>query len=83
MMGPGGMGMMMGAAGQGTGLNLSADDVRQNMAAYMSGMGGGGMLGAVSELDDDLIDVEINDGTADVVHRVIVNRHTGAMMWVR
>ncbi len=95
MMGQGGMGMMggmmgsgqgmgmMGPAGEGTDRNLSADDVRQGMGAHMSRMGGGLELGAVRELDDDLVDVEVTDQAGGPARRIIINRHTGAMMRVR
>ena len=87
MMGQGG-GMMSGGGmmrGQGAASDqpITADQARVRMTAMMARMGGGMALGEVKELDEDLIDAELTDPGGASAGRMIMNRHSGAMMRVR
>ena len=94
MMSGGGMGMMrqggmmsdggmMMDRGQATDQQVTVEQVRERMAAMMERMGGGMTLGEVKELDEDLIDAELTDASGSAAGRMIINRHSGAMMRVR
>jgi len=86
----GGMGMMRGEGGgmmagpmrRGTGedLDLSADDVRARMEKHLAQMGRDLTLGEIAPIDEDLISVEILTEGGEPHHRMVVNRHSGAMM---
>jgi hypothetical protein len=91
----GGMGMMMrggmmsgdamamGRVSAPVDLQITVDQVRDHMAAMVTGMGGGMQVGEVKVLDEDLIDVELTDAGGTMARRIVVNRHTGATMRLR
>lgn len=82
MMGQGGMMMGEGEA-SAEAQPVTVDQVRERMAAMMERMGGGMAIGEVKELDEDLIDAELTDPSGAPAGRMIINRHSGAMMRLR
>ena len=89
MMGQGGMmsGRGMGMMDQGLDLapdqKITVDQARERMTAMMERMGGVMAIGEVKELDQDLIDAELTEPGGSPAGRMIINRHSGAMMRVR
>lgn len=76
----GGDGMMM-HRGRGRDLDLSEGDVREMMNEHFAMMGRDDLeLGTVTPIDDDLMNVEVATTEGREHHRMVVNRHTGAMM---
>ncbi|MBL27264.1 MAG: hypothetical protein CMM50_06920 [Rhodospirillaceae bacterium] len=74
-------GHMMGRMDDGKDLNLSADDVRTMMQERIAMMEEMGLrLGEVAPIDEDVMNVEILTEAGEPHHRMVVNRHSGAMM---
>lgn len=83
MMGPmAGDGMQGGMhRGRGRDLDLSEDDVREMMSEHFAMMGRDDLtVSTVSPIDDDLMSVDIATTDGQEHHRMVVNRHSGAMM---
>ena len=82
MMGQGG-GMMMDGDSAATDRQITAVEVREHMAGMVGRMNGGWQVSEVEVLDQDLISAELTEADGTVVRRMIVNRHSGAMMRAR
>lgn len=81
MMGFNGPGMMMGWGwGNQGNLNLSADDVKNNLERWIAWQGNERLkVGEVKVKDDDTITADIVTKDNSLVQRFIVNRHNGFM----
>jgi hypothetical protein len=77
----GGMAMMDHGASADVDLKMSEDQVRSMMEKHLQRMAGSDLqVGQVTTIDDDLISTEILGEDGSSHGRMVVNRHSGAMM---